>query len=261
MSFCPNCGTQVDDGAAFCPSCGSALGAAAPVAATPAAPGTFEMIFGIYKKAILVCLKKPIKLWALSLLEVLMTVQTYALCGIIPAAALAITFVLSLGMTWVFLDGYRGEDVSAEQLFEGFKNFWHSFAGMGWKTLLMFLWGLIPLCGWVFSIIKGYGYSLVPYIIRESPETSAVAVAKESLRRTKGFKGKMFLTDVLMYVLIWVAIGILILLCKIPVLGKLFLLILIVFILAVAALLPLFKGLVKAAWYEEITKANGTDVQ
>ena len=43
--FCPNCGTQLEDGALFCGSCGAKIAAPAQTAATssaayaPAAPG------------------------------------------------------------------------------------------------------------------------------------------------------------------------------------------------------------------------------
>ncbi len=47
MAFCPNCGSQIAEGAAFCPSCGKAVGqasggaAAAPQPA-PAAPSSYS---------------------------------------------------------------------------------------------------------------------------------------------------------------------------------------------------------------------------
>ncbi len=230
----------------------------------------------IMKRAFSVIKKKPIKLWALSLLTSFMGILALLLCGVVPILAIAIILVLEAGMAWVYLDGYRGNEISAEQVFEGFKNFFKVFANMGWKDLIVFLWGLIPFVGWIFSIINGYSYSLVPYIARDRINESAIQNAKISKEMTKGYKGKMFLVDLIIGVVIGVVLGILSILIKTcgytaydysylfysmsysspNALGVFLTIIEVIVLVLVCVFLPLYSGLVKAAWYEEITKKN-----
>ncbi|MBR3641981.1 MAG: hypothetical protein IKN57_00590, partial [Parasporobacterium sp.] len=72
---------------------------------------------------------------------------------------------------------------------------------------------------------------------------------------TNGYKGKMFLTDLLICLCIFVPALVLGLLGLIPYVGIIFTIIYVLFMLVVAIFAPLFLGLVRAAWYEEITNA------
>lgn len=251
MSFCSNCGNEIPEGTAFCPKCGTNVATGATPATAPAAApqGLITKVIG---KALGVMLKKPIKLWGLSLLAALLGVLASIGGGAVPIIGFGLALILDLGMTWVYLDGYRGKDVSAEQLFAAFKKPMRSFGGMGWFNLLVFLWSLIPIVGPIFGIIKGYGYSFVPYYLRDDETTSPVQLAKDSLAATKGYKGKMFLADLLVGLGIGVICLVLLLLGMIPVIGRFFIFVLVVFFILLCVLLPLYNGLLKAAWYEEI---------
>lgn len=216
------------------------------------------MIFSIYKKALAVLAKKPFTLWGISLLELLLCGIGSALFGIIPGVALAIVWLLKTSMTLIFLHGYRGKEVKCLQLFDSFQS-WETIkrvlTGMGWATLWVFIWGLIPVVGPIFAIIRAYEYRLVPYILMQEPGIRPADARIISRNRTYGWKSKMFWADVLIYVFIAVITLILGLLSSIPYIGWLFGIINFLFILCCACLIALFNGLVKAAFYEEIKAA------
>ena len=213
------------------------------------------MIFTIYKRALAVLLKKPLALWGISLLEVLLTSVVSILFGVIPGLALGINLLLSTSMTMIFLHGYRGEGVKAVQLFDCFKDGATAkrvLGGMAWMMLWTFLWSLIPIVGPIFYIIKTYEYRLTPYILVTEPEISATDAMKVSSQRTRGYKLKMWGADILLVVIVGAIELVVGLLAMIPYIGILFGLILFVFNVCWAALSPLYTGLIQAAFYEEI---------
>ena len=215
------------------------------------------MIMEIYRRAFSILMKKPVRLWGISLLGVFLSGVGSALFGIIPGVAIAISLLLSTSLTMVYLHGYRGEEVKSVDLFECFRD-WTTIkrvlCGMGWMLLWIFLWSLIPIVGIIFGIIRGYQYRLTPYILMQEPDVKPSEAIKVSKERTKGWKGKMFGADILVYVVFYVVMIILVLLTRIPVAGVLFGIITVLFVICFFILLPLFLGLVHAAFYEEIQK-------
>ncbi len=215
------------------------------------------MIKTIVTRALQVVFKKPIRLWAISLLSGFLTSVFSFLCGItIPGLGIAVSLLMSVGMTMVFLHGYRGEQVRAVQLFDAFKD-WatikRTLCGMGWATLWTFLWGLIPIVGIVFAIIRAYEYRLVPYILVNEPDVKPTDAIKVSKERTDGYKLSMFLTDLLPVAAGVIVVLVLGLLGLIPKIGGFFIFLLVVALILLALIVPLFNGLVKSAYYEEIT--------
>ena len=225
--------------------------------ASPLRKGIIFMIKTIYSRALSVLMKKPLKLWGISLLSIfLCSVFTY-LCGVaIPGLALAISVLMTTSMTMIYLSGYRGENVQTVQLFSCFKD-WQTIKrvvlGMGWMILWIFLWALIPFAGIVFAVIRAYEYRLTPYILVTEPEISITDAIKVSAERTRGYKGTMFLADLLVVAAYFSVALTLTLLGMIPYVGILFLISLALFSIAYMALQPLFTGLIQAAFYEEIT--------
>lgn len=252
LMFCPNCGTDLPKGSGFCSKCGYSISGAAPAGEVKKEAEPVLSI-EILKRAFGVIAKKPFLLWGLSLLSVLLATLATTFSAAAPIIGLAIALVLDLGMKWVFLDGYRGKEINSKQLFEPFHNFWPSLAGIGWMALWEFLWFMIPFAGLVFVFIKAYSYSLTPYLLREKKATPQDSL-KKSMELTKGYKGKMFLTDVVVFAAIFVAGLLLFLLSLIPFVGVVFGFILVLFGIAVGIFLPLLCGLINAAWFEEITK-------
>ena len=177
-----------------------------------------------------------------SLLGIL--VQFFA---ILPIITIPVVLVLSVGMASVYLDGYRGKDVDSNQLFMGFKNFWKTAGGMGWMFLWTIIWSAIPIA----NIIKVYSYRFVPYILlANDAAVSGADALKLSMKMTKGYRGKMFLTDLLVAVVIMIVAGLTVLCIKVPVLNV----VLVIVYLVILVFVPLVIGLIGAAFYEEISK-------
>lgn len=217
------------------------------------------MVMAVYKKALNVLARKPFKLWGISLLSIVITLVLSFLFGLTVGIALALNVLISTSMTMVYLHGYRGEDVKVVQLFDCFKDFAtikRVVCGMAWMALWIFLWGLIPIVGIFFVIVKSYAYRLTPYILVHEQNIPLTEAIKVSEKRTMGFKGKMFLADFLAYIFIWAAFFVLGLFVKIPYIGVLFAIVIFVLSLCVAAFTPLFFGLVQAAFYVEIENIN-----
>lgn len=214
------------------------------------------MFLNIYKKALAVVMKKPLKLWGLSLLSIVLGGVLGVLCGVgIPILGLSVGVLLSTSMMMVFLRGYRGEEVGVLQLFECFKDLntiKRVLLGMGWMALWIFLWGLIPIVGPIIALVRAYEYRLTPYILVFQPEVSIADAIKVSSEKTRGYKLQMWLADFvysLLYGVVCIVLGVL---AKIPLIGLVFALAFFVLTVCYAVLAPLFAGLVQAAFYEEI---------
>ena len=217
------------------------------------------MIMAIYQRALAILMKKPFRLWGISLLGTFLTGLAGMAFGIIPVVGIAIGLLFEVSLTMILLRGYRGEveNPRAVDLFETFKD-WATIkrvlCGMGWMILWIFLWALIPIVGWIFAIIRTYEYRLTPYILMQEPDVKPTEAIKLSKERTKGWKGKMFWADVLVFVFFYVALLILGLLSRIPYAGVLFAIIMVVVFIVFCLFITLFTGLVQAAFYEEINK-------
>lgn len=208
------------------------------------------MIINIYRDAWRTMMKRPVKLWGLSLLSVLLC-SLIALFGVnIPIVTIPVTAVITAGMSVMFLDGYRGREVSSEQLFDGFKNFKHTAGGMCWKILWIFIWSLIPAAGIVLGIVKSIAYLFTPYILLEQPNISATEALRESIRRTKGIKGQIFVAVLLPVVAFALVFTVFALLAFIPVIGSFFATIDAIITIVYLLFIRLFLGLVTAGFYD-----------
>ncbi len=289
MPICTNCGNPVPDEARFCPVCGAPV-SAAPVAEQETVPLTQEepvqqeaapswyqtaeqeqtppaaapvnvptkpaigSIFDFYRKAFLVLKQKPIKLWGLSLLFMVIACLISALGSFVPIITIPITLVLSLGFTGVLLHGYHGEEVRSEQLFQGFRKeeVVRNGAGMCWMELWTLIWGFVP----IMNIIKMYSYCFVPYILLTDKDISATEALRKSMRMTDGYKGKMFGADVLLVIGVILAMILLALLGRIPYIGWIFMIAFFLAYIAFILFFPLFLGLVRTAFFEEISAVH-----
>ncbi len=278
MSYCAECGAYNEENSQFCASCGAPMkkvGETHVPVYTDIQPSgdmneEFESsdrydqqppysekpgIFDIYQKAMAVLAKKPFRLWGISLLSGLISFVLGILFGFALGVGIAIDILISVGMTMVFLHGYRDEEVHAVQLFDAFKDgatIKRTLGGMAWMKMWIFLWCLIPIVGPIFAIIRSYEYRLTPYILVTEPDIKATEAIKVSKERTYGWKGKMFAADFVCGIIL-VAISIVLgLLGNIPVIGNLFMFILVLYIIIISLFTDLFYGLVHAAFYEEI---------
>ena len=208
------------------------------------------MITQAYKAALSVLAKKPFVLWGLSLMSGLLCILAVIFCLPLPIVFIPVSLTLSAGMSIIYLDGLRGKQVNSDQLFLGFKNFWHVAGGMAWMMLWVLIWSLIPFAGIIIGIVKAYSYRFTPYILMTRPEISATEALRVSMRETQGKKGAMFGADIIIALGFLVVVMILALLAQIPILGVLFALLLAIVYIVFIAFGPLFLGLVEAYFYE-----------
>ena len=214
-----------------------------------------EQILSVYKKVLAVFKEKPFLLWGLSLLAVLLEAIGVVLCGPVLLLGLAIVFLFDAAVALIYLRGYRRQQVETSMLFDTFRS-WDTVKrvvlGMGWMHLWILIWGLIPIAGIYFAIKKAYAFRLTPYILIFEPEVSVTDAIKVSEQRTEGYKGKMFLSELLVFAAVILCVLILGSFAAIRYIGWIFALVLFVFILCVAAFKSMFLGLLRAAYYEEI---------
>ncbi len=258
MPFCMNCGKELD-GERFCPNCGMPTdGGKQFKAQKQPSQGirSRDLIF----KAVEVLKQKPLHLWGVSLLCQLLTGLAAAF-GVLPIISVPIALVLNAGMAMVYLTGYRGGEVNSDALFAGFKRFFKVAGGMGWMVLWIFIWGLIPIVGPVFAIIKSYSYRFVPYIMIQDPEISATEALRLSMKKAEGFKGRMFLADFFVMLGVWVVILVFGGLSLIRYVGGVFTVLGVIAGILIALVLPLVLGLISAACYEEIFVGEGKGEQ
>ena len=214
-------------------------------------------------------MKKPVQLWGLSLLGVILQSLSNVLCAVPPILGMGVSSTLSAGMENVFLDAYHQKEINSKQIFSGFssgKSFLRIAGGMLWRTLWLFLWALfalIPIVGWVIApimlVIKGISYSFTPYLLLRKKDISPLDALKRSMEMTKGYRAKIFLTYLICYAALLVIGLLLFLIAQIPVIG---------FIIAgivgvvISVLCPLFFGVLRAAMFTEVVRLEKiTDIE
>ena len=247
------------------------------------------MFVQAFKQAFGVLAKKPLRLWGLSML--FMLISGVASLVSVPVAVVGIAFgyVLTAGMSKVYLDGLEGKQVNSDQIFEGTKRFFRVAGGMAWRDLWNIIWGvgtvvgsivviaivslifggIHPVVGVIFGILLGvacgvfasvvvinrqYSYAFVPYILMTQPDVTATEALRLSVKLTKGKVLHMWLADLVCGALIVIGsliVGLILgLLSAIPIIGGIFGAILVVYVVALIVFLPIFQGLYRAAFYK-----------
>ena len=213
------------------------------------------MVNTIYQKSFAALMKRPFRLWGISLLGALLC----WLAGIGFAGILAVGFVIAwaidVSLAMIFLHTYQtGEEPHTADLFQTFRKdrFLRVAGGMAWMSLWIFLWSLIPVVGIVFGVIRMYEYRFVPYILMTRDDVKPTDAIKISKQETMGYKGKMFGADILLGAVYLGAFLVFALLGEIPYLGVLFRILWVLIAIAYGLLAPLFSGIMQAAFYVEI---------
>ena len=80
------------------------------------------MVMQIYKEAFAKLMEKPLKLWGVSLLYLVLVGLAQTLFGLIPGVSLGLTVLLETAMTLIFLRGFRGESFDTLNLFDCFRD-------------------------------------------------------------------------------------------------------------------------------------------
>lgn len=104
------------------------------------------MFFDMYKRALNVLRKRPVRLWGLSLLTgVIEVIAILFSFGFLPIG-IAFCYVVGCGMQKIYLDSLEGKSINTDQLFEGFKSgksFFRTAGGMAWQKLWTLIWSLV----------------------------------------------------------------------------------------------------------------------
>ena len=213
------------------------------------------MISNLYQKTFSVLMKRPLRLWGITLLSsVLLVVVHIGFIGI-PAVGFCAALLLEASMSMIYLNSYRtGLEPKTSYLLAAFRKdrIWRVLGGMAWMYLWIFLWFLIPVVGFVFAAIRAYEYRFVPYILMTRDDVRPTEAIKVSKAETMGYKGKLFGADLLLEGAYFVVILLLSLLSRIPYVGIVFTILRIVLTVAFGVLAPLFLGILHAAFYVEI---------
>lgn len=169
------------------------------------------MVFQMIGRALKALFKKPLRVFGLSMFVTLLMYLGCVLFFGIPAAGLVIGILMYTSLNWMYLRVLRGETgIAAKDMLDVFKDketFVRVLKGMAWKYLWIFIWGLIPIAGFVFALIKIYEYRLVPYILLDDPDVDPLDALKISSQKTKGYRGRMFLNDFIIAAICTLAFG------------------------------------------------------
>ena len=217
------------------------------------------MIFQIYARAVQALKNQPLRILGLSLFGCLLIGLGSSLFGLIVGVAMAIALLFNAALNQVYLRSYRGEQCTTQDMFVTFKDkalLKRVLGGMAWRELWVFIWGLIPIVGPIFAIMKTYSWRLTPYILMNEPDVKPMDAIKVSEERTRGYRGKMFWADVLIFLIFYVVMAIVLIFCRIPYIQYLFFVVALVVVVVFAAMVPLFLGLVQAAFYDEINNPS-----
>ena len=222
------------------------------------------MISNLYQKTFSVLMKRPFRLWGITLLSsVLLVVVHIGFIGI-PAVGFCALLLLEASMSMIYLNSYRtGLEPKTAYLFAAFRKdrIWRVLGGMAWMYLWIFLWFLIPVVGFVFATIRAYEYRFVPYILMTRDDVRPTEAIKVSKAETMGYKGKLFGADLLLEGVYFVVILLLSLLSMIPYVGIVFTILRIVLTVVFGVLAPLFLGILHAAFYVEIQNRRAAGQQ
>ncbi len=83
--------------------------------------------------------------------------------------------------------------VRAGAIKEGFGNYGHTFATLFLRDLFLAFWFILLF---IPGIVKSYSYRLVPYLVKDEPELSAIGVISRSRELMNGHKLEAFLMDI-----------------------------------------------------------------
>lgn len=222
------------------------------------------MISNLYQKTFSVLMKRPFKLWGITLLSGVLLMAVHVGFIGIPAVGFCAALLLEASMSMIYLNSYRtGLEPKTSYLLAAFRKdrIWRVLGGMAWMNLWIFLWFLIPIVGFVFAAIRAYEYRFVPYILMTRDDVKPTEALKVSKEETMGYKGKLFGADLLLEGVYLVAILLLSLFSRIPYVGIVFTILRVVLSVAFSVLAPLFLGILHAAFYVEIQNRRAAEQQ
>lgn len=147
----------------------------------------------------------PIMAGALAAMAFVLTMVSLIALAIGVAYRIFVAGPLQVGMRRYFLEA-RQERSDAANLLYSFRQgmYLNAVKAMAWRLLFTFLWTLLFI---VPGIVKGYAYSMIPYIMADNPGMGYARAMKLSMAMTKGHKWSIFVLD--LSFLGWAILGLL----------------------------------------------------
>lgn len=105
------------------------------------------------------------------------------------AYSIFVAGVIDVGCRGWFMRYWRGEYPSVGELFAGFRIYLPAMKTMLLVNVYTILWSLLFI---IPGIVKGFAYSMTPYIIYENPNLTADTAITLSRKLTDGAKGDLF---------------------------------------------------------------------
>ena len=88
-----------------------------------------------------------------------------------------------------------GEQPKFEAVWQNFARYWKRYVGItAWIMLWTTLWSLLFI---VPGIVKSYSFRLAPYLMIEYPDMTVREALKKSIQMTDGYKGRLFVLDLI----------------------------------------------------------------
>ena len=112
--------------------------------------------------------------------------------GILGLTATIIGGVLQMGYADFLLKLHDGKETDFRDLFSKFDYFGTGFAQRFLRMLYETLWSLLFI---IPGIVKGYGYSMTPFILAEHPNLTASRAIDLSVQMMDGHKAELFFLD------------------------------------------------------------------
>lgn len=112
--------------------------------------------------------------------------------GVFGFAAFILGGTLQLGYAEFLLKQHDGKETNFRDLFSKFDSFGTGFAQRFLRSLYETLWSLLFI---IPGIIKGYSYSMTPFILAEHPHLTASQAIELSEQLMEGHKADLFILD------------------------------------------------------------------
>lgn len=112
--------------------------------------------------------------------------------GVFGLAATILGGVLQMGYADFLLKQHDGKEFCFSDLFSKFDFFGTGFVQNFLRTLYVVLWSLLFI---IPGIIKGYSYSMTPFILAENPDLTASQAIAMSQDLMDGHKADLFFLD------------------------------------------------------------------
>lgn len=115
-----------------------------------------------------------------------------SICGILSLVHFVMGGAVQLGYSTFLLKQYDHREPDFHDLFSQFHRFGQGFAQLFLRILYTVLWSLLLI---IPGIIKGYGYTMTPFIMADNPQMSATEAIRASTQLMKGHKMELFLLE------------------------------------------------------------------